>query len=138
MGGKECFTPITAVILNCLIVQVLAVLGNHNGLIQIVCSIHFFLCVQPYTFPPLTSAAGYRISYNDGSSTSVVDVDYSRTQYTIRGLQSNVSYTVRIRAQFHFSEYCITTRFNRLHGHLVSLPPLWTHVGILQPRVQYS
>ena len=74
--------------------------------------ISFFLSLKPYTFPPLTSAAGYEIQYAvRGRSSSLVNTDHSETQYTIRGLQANVTYTARIRARFHFSEFCISRSF---------------------------
>ena len=34
-------------------------------------------------------------------------------QYTIGRLQTNTTYGIRIRAQFHYSEYCISQSFRR-------------------------
>ena len=66
--------------------------------------------LQSFNFPPLTSAAGYQISYRS-RSTSLVSTEHSETQYTITGLQTNVTYSIRVRARFHFSQYCASTTF---------------------------
>ena len=63
--------------------------------------------LQPYTFPPLTSNAGYEVQSNGRISVA----EHSETQYTITRLEPTTSYSIRVRARFHFSEYCITRSF---------------------------
>ena len=88
---------------------------NHQSLHELFCYIWFshLSFLQPYSFPPLTSDAGYEISYRDNRSVSNVDIGSSNSRYTIRGLQTNVTYQIRIRAQFHYSEFCITRSYRR-------------------------